>query len=150
MASGWHLQKILVQNVDSEKGWLFIGDQWFDKNEGDKQIERDLYPHDDSKPINKPSALLRKPKTPTVAPRSSNDSIDKIDSARKSSKPATPRYTLYRVFVFTSNIRNAGTEANVFIQIFGDSIDTGKLEDDFESSKLTNIRQSFYLRQIAL
>lgn len=35
-------------------------------------------------------------------------------------------YILYDIYVTTSNIRGAGTDANVFIQIFGKRADTGR------------------------
>ena len=36
----------------------------------------------------------------------------------------------YRVTVITSNIRGAGTDANVFIQIYGDEGETGRINLD--------------------
>jgi lipoxygenase homology domain-containing protein 1 len=42
LAPGWHLEKVIIQNKD--KKWEFICDQWLDKSEGDKKIERYLEP----------------------------------------------------------------------------------------------------------
>lgn len=43
------------------------------------------------------------------------------------SRPKNNKEIDYIVFIKTSNIKNAGTNANVFIQLFGDEFDTGKI-----------------------
>ena len=42
------------------------------------------------------------------------------------SRPKRQKDVDYKVFIKTSNVKNAGTNANVFIQLFGDEYDTGK------------------------
>jgi hypothetical protein len=46
----------------------------------------------------------------------------------------------YKITVYTGNVRGAGTDANVFIQIYGNLGDTGAVtldnkENNFESGK---------------
>jgi lipoxygenase homology domain-containing protein 1 len=41
-------------------------------------------------------------------------------------RPSLPEIT-YKITVNTSDIKMAGTDANVFIQIFGKEVDTGKV-----------------------
>ncbi|XP_072045883.1 lipoxygenase homology domain-containing protein 1-like [Amphiura filiformis] len=45
----------------------------------------------------------------------------------KGAKLAKPETETYNIFVTTSDVKNAGTDANVHIIIYGDDIDTGKL-----------------------
>lgn len=42
MAPGWHLKNVVIQKDDGSS-WEFPCDQWFDKREGDGQIERELF-----------------------------------------------------------------------------------------------------------
>lgn len=42
MAPGWHLKTVTIQKEDGL--WEFPCNQWFDKREGDGQIERELFP----------------------------------------------------------------------------------------------------------
>lgn len=46
LAPGWHLEKVIIRNKD--KKWEFICDQWLDKSEGDRKIERYLEPTNSS------------------------------------------------------------------------------------------------------
>jgi len=41
---GWYLDKIFIENETTHKRWVFICDNWLDKTEGDKKIERILAP----------------------------------------------------------------------------------------------------------
>ena len=42
MGSGWHLERIDVKSELSGRAWSFHCNQWLDKGEGDKQIQREL------------------------------------------------------------------------------------------------------------
>jgi hypothetical protein len=68
-----------------------VCNKWFDKKEGDGQIERELFPI-------------------------GGDS--QFDSSR----------CVYKVFVKTSDIASAGTDANVYIQLFGKHSNTDRIE----------------------
>ncbi len=54
--------------------------------------------------------------------------------------------TVYRIKVHTADVRNAGTDANVFLKIFGDKGDSGELalknsethRDKFERGQTDN------------
>eukprot|EP01043_Picozoa_sp_COSAG02_P027297 COSAG02_NODE_1603_length_11734_cov_5.828105_5_plen_2279_part_00 len=43
MGSGWHLERIDVKSELSGRAWSFHCNQWLDKGEGDKQIQRELH-----------------------------------------------------------------------------------------------------------
>jgi len=43
---GWFLDKVFITNEVTSKRWVFPCNQWLDKSEGDKKIERTLLPGD--------------------------------------------------------------------------------------------------------
>ena len=43
MGAGWHLDRIDVRSERSGRAWSFYCNQWLDKSQGDKLIERELY-----------------------------------------------------------------------------------------------------------
>ena len=43
LAPGWHLKEVAIHKEDGQT-WLFPCNEWFDKKEGDGQIERELFP----------------------------------------------------------------------------------------------------------
>jgi hypothetical protein len=47
LAAGWHLDKVIIKRPDQNKQWLFVCNKWLDKQEGDRKIERELYPFDE-------------------------------------------------------------------------------------------------------
>ena len=40
--SGWFLDKVIIENMETHKKWWFLSGKWFDKDEGDKKIVRDI------------------------------------------------------------------------------------------------------------
>jgi hypothetical protein len=77
-----------MENLKTNKRYIFHCGRWLSKKEDDKQIVREL-------PAEGPG--IKRP-LPVVK---------------------------YMVDVYTGNVRNAGTDANVFINIFGECGDTG-------------------------
>ncbi|KAG2501257.1 hypothetical protein HYH03_001064 [Edaphochlamys debaryana] len=44
LGAGWHVKKVVVENLTTGQMWVFDVNRWFDKGEDDGAIERDLYP----------------------------------------------------------------------------------------------------------
>ena len=80
-SSGWHLDHVEVTDEATGSTYYFPCGMWFDKGEGDRQVERVL----------------------VVAPRD-----ERAVNAQ------------YKISVHTSDIKYAGTDANVHIQIMGE------------------------------
>ena len=112
VASGWHLDRIEIENMETKQRFYFVCNRWLSVDEDDNQIIRELPAENDE--------LIRKP-LPIVN---------------------------YIVEVQTGSKTTAGTNANVFINIFGELGDTGErfLEksetnsDKFERNKLDVFR----------
>ncbi|CAF1135774.1 unnamed protein product [Rotaria sordida] len=102
--SAWYLEKILIQQYLNEplnkqkrvsdqnvEEYWFVCQQWFDKNQGDKQTIRELLP------------------------------INENENVLSNRKEIT-----YLVHVFTGDKSDAGTDANVFLTIYGQHEDSGE------------------------
>ena len=76
---GWHCKEVLIETEHGVK-YRFPCEKWFAKDEGDKEIERTLYPED---------ALVEK------------KFVD---------RPRSGNLIKYEVFIKTSDIMNAGTD----------------------------------------
>ncbi|KXZ51726.1 hypothetical protein GPECTOR_11g173 [Gonium pectorale] len=44
LGAGWHLKRVVVENLTTGQVYVFDVNRWFDKGEDDGAIERDLYP----------------------------------------------------------------------------------------------------------
>lgn len=88
-ASGWHLEKIEAENLETKERFVFNCNRWLSKDEEDHEIVREL-------PADGPT--VRK-----VLP-----------------------IVEYTVEVQTGKKMGAGTDANVFLNIFGEYGDTGQ------------------------
>ena len=44
LGAGWHLARVVVEHLGRGQRAVFTVNQWFDAGEGDKKIERELYP----------------------------------------------------------------------------------------------------------
>lgn len=88
-ASGWHLDRIEIENIDTKERYYFICNRWLATDEDDNQIVRELPAENDE--------LIKRP-LPVVK---------------------------YTVEVTTGDKKFAGTNANVFLNIFGEMGDTG-------------------------
>ncbi|CAF2355156.1 unnamed protein product [Rotaria sp. Silwood2] len=85
----WHLERIEMQNLVTNKRYKFHCGRWLSKSDDDKQIIRELPAEGPG--ISKPLPIVK-----------------------------------YTVDVYTGNKSSAGTDANVFINIFGECGDTGE------------------------
>jgi hypothetical protein len=84
------LDKVIIENPVNHKKWWFLSGKWFDKDEDDKQIVRDIV------------------------------------ASTEDGQACLP-LLLYTVQVTTGNLRGAGTDANVYINITGANGDTGNV-----------------------
>ncbi len=89
LSSGWHLKEVVIETPDSRK-YIFRCDQWLDKKEGDGKIERDLF-----------------------------GAEEKREMTESDFRQFIGHLIDYSVTVRTSDILNAGTDANVYIKIYG-------------------------------
>jgi lipoxygenase homology domain-containing protein 1 len=87
-ASGWHLDRIEMENIHTKAKYYFVCNRWLAKDEDDHQIVRELPAEGDG--IKKPLNLVK-----------------------------------YIVEVYTGSKSGAGTDAEVFCNIFGEFGDTG-------------------------
>ncbi|CAD5121003.1 DgyrCDS9547 [Dimorphilus gyrociliatus] len=115
IGAAWHLQKVEVRKLNptgsDEKAtsgsdtYIFECDKWFDKNKGDRAIVRDLVAKDVIKERrNKRGALEKKKLT-------RRDTLTMIK---------------YTVDVYTGDQSGAGTNANVFLTMYGSKGDSGE------------------------
>ncbi|KAL8614278.1 hypothetical protein ACOMHN_007616 [Nucella lapillus] len=125
--SGWHLDRVEVRRLhETGKGsitYVFPCGRWLARDEEDGAIERELLP--------------RKVTKETLG----RDGQIKTQDVKIRDKLTAKKYT---VEVFTGDVSGAGTDANVFLIIFGDKGDSGERKlhqsetnkDKFERSKM--------------
>jgi lipoxygenase homology domain-containing protein 1 len=121
LASGWHLDHIEIENMQSKERFYFNCKRWLSKDEDDREIVREL-PAENEELISRPLPVVT-----------------------------------YLVDVQTGNKTSAGTNANVFLNIFGEFGDTGDRwlnksethKDKFERNQLDVFRvEAVQLRKI--
>ncbi|CAH1787210.1 unnamed protein product [Owenia fusiformis] len=122
--AAWFLGHVEVEDPKSKKKWFFPCQRWLATDEDDGQIARDLVPVDMS--------LKKK--------LSRQDSMAIRKEIALETKAAM---TTYHVYVTTSDIWGAGTDANVYVVLFGELDDTGQM---FLKTSKTN-RDKFERKQ---
>ncbi|CAL8070988.1 unnamed protein product [Calicophoron daubneyi] len=85
---GWHLEKVILINLNTDQEYLFPCNRWLSTKEEDYATVREI-------PAQGPGIIRPLP------------------------------ICLYNVKIFTGNMKNAKTDSNVFINIFGEQGDTG-------------------------
>uniref|UniRef100_H2ZAW6 PLAT domain-containing protein n=1 Tax=Ciona savignyi TaxID=51511 RepID=H2ZAW6_CIOSA len=125
--AGWHLDKVevrrLLEGVKGSETSTFTCGRWLARDEDDGEIVRELVPTKIVKEQVTKSGKLKR-------------SESKLDDALKNQQ--------YKVHVFTGDVFRGGTDANVFITIFGENGDTGERKllksetntDKFERGKV--------------
>uniref|UniRef100_H2ZAW5 PLAT domain-containing protein n=1 Tax=Ciona savignyi TaxID=51511 RepID=H2ZAW5_CIOSA len=107
--AGWHLDKVevrrLLEGVKGSETSTFTCGRWLARDEDDGEIVRELVPTKIVKEQVTKSGKLKR-------------SESKLDDALKNQQ--------YKVHVFTGDVFRGGTDANVFITIFGENGDTGE------------------------
>uniref|UniRef100_A0A8C3EJD4 Lipoxygenase homology PLAT domains 1 n=1 Tax=Corvus moneduloides TaxID=1196302 RepID=A0A8C3EJD4_CORMO len=106
----WFLERVEIIDLKESTTYYFPCQRWLAVEEDDGQIARELVPVDE--------AFVKK------------------DSENDSQSPATlgleqkAKSTTYTVKVKTGDKKNAGTDANVFITLYGSKDDTGMASND--------------------
>ncbi|XP_072015822.1 lipoxygenase homology domain-containing protein 1-like [Amphiura filiformis] len=100
-ASGWHLEYVEIVDEACGKSYSFPCHKWLAKDEGDRKIERELA-------VQATEELVKASRT----------EIEQDNVAEENEQPGM---TSYRIVVKTSDKHQAGTDANVFIKMFGDN-----------------------------
>jgi hypothetical protein len=165
LGAGWFLHSVTIA-ADNKATLDFPCNRWLDKAEDDKQIVRDLVPGQlpppastktATKPVESPKPVeAAKPKptepsktaTKTVEPPKPAESPKPAEPTKivEAPKPATTKAQIkYKVIVRTGEISGAGTDANVFIHLFGDAGETGDIvlkgsdkKNPFEKGQIDN------------
>ena len=147
---GWHCAKVFVRRVvndhfnedqvldsqdftkkqeslSSTETWEFEINRWFATSEDDKQIVREF--------------------APTNVTEDRMDSTGRKSTISKNNLLTSNSMLTYTVRVYTSDISRAGTDANVFMTLYGEKGDTGEKElikseniDKFERNRLDTFK----------
>ncbi|XP_071795423.1 lipoxygenase homology domain-containing protein 1-like [Asterias amurensis] len=107
--ANWFLDRVEVEDKMHNRRYYFPCQRWLATGKDDGQISRDLIPVE--KEVIERSLSRRK---------SSTSLREEIALEAKASMET------YHVFVTTSDVRGAGTDANVYIVLFGENDDTGQ------------------------
>ncbi len=91
LGPGWHLKEVVVEVPACKRRYKFSCNRWLDKNSDDGKIERDLIA----------DGLVRK------------------DVSVESWENLVGKKVNYAIVVRTSDILNAGTDANVHLKVYG-------------------------------
>nr|CAB3263471.1 lipoxygenase homology domain-containing protein 1-like [Phallusia mammillata] len=125
--AGWHLDKVQIRRLlDGTRGsetYLFTCGRWLARDEDDGEIVRELVP----------TQLVKEQMTRSGKMKRTES---RLEDSLKSQK--------YRVHVFTGDVFNAGTDANVYLTMFGENGDSGERKllksetntDKFERGKV--------------
>ncbi|XP_015749537.1 PREDICTED: lipoxygenase homology domain-containing protein 1-like, partial [Acropora digitifera] len=107
----WHLDRIEIEDKLAEENYAFPCNRWLATSEDDGQICRELVAVDE-----RTLKLQRERSNSRKASVVSN--VDGVDLEAKA------RINTYEVSVVTGDVLGAGTDANVFIVLFGEDGDT--------------------------
>ncbi|XP_078332217.1 lipoxygenase homology domain-containing protein 1-like isoform X5 [Crassostrea virginica] len=106
VGAAWFLDRVEVEDTKNKKTYYFLCQRWLAKNKDDGQICRELVPVDKS--------VLKK--------------LEREDSARMEVALETKAaMTTYHVHVITGTEFGSGTNANVFVKLYGDKDQTDKI-----------------------
>eukprot|EP00047_Mylnosiga_fluctuans_P014195 m.36272 g.36272 ORF g.36272 m.36272 type:complete len:2392 (+) comp5381_c0_seq2:48-7223(+) len=108
LGAAWHLDNIVLRNLATETHYTFVANRWLSKKDGDKQIVVEL-------------------------PVTRAETIDKTGK-RVLVKTKDAGLLTYQVAVKTGDVLGAGTDANVYVVLYGENGDSGerKLEHSLD------------------
>ncbi|XP_004684062.1 PREDICTED: lipoxygenase homology domain-containing protein 1 [Condylura cristata] len=106
---GWFLDRIDITDVNDETTYYFPCQRWLAVEEDDGQLSRELLPVDES--------YVLPPEDEEGG--ADNNPLDSLALEQKD------KSTTFSVTIKTGDKKNAGTDANVFITLFGTKDDTG-------------------------
>ena len=112
----WFLDEVELVNVTSNKAWRFPCRQWISLYKTDCQLARNLVPLASSV---KPSKLRWNP-----AFQKEDKRLGKVET--RDELIIEIIFLVYDISVLTGDVRGAGTDANVFLTVFGERGSTPK------------------------
>lgn len=119
------MDQVIIESKLDGRVWVFGCNQWLDKKENDHKIERELIAQEQIKSQKKPlkfdSDMLYK--------KSVKYDPEYRPEERSFHKKLyyEPDDAIYKITVVTSDVKYAGTDANVYIKIIGKQAETGKI-----------------------
>ncbi|XP_065745941.1 lipoxygenase homology domain-containing protein 1 isoform X1 [Phocoena phocoena] len=108
---GWFLDRIDIIDMNNEITYYFPCQRWLAVEEDDGQLSRELLPVDESYVL-----------PPSEDEEGGGDDSNPLDNLALEQKDKS---TTFSVTIKTGDKKNAGTDANVFITLFGTQDDTG-------------------------
>uniref|UniRef100_A0A2K6TP14 Lipoxygenase homology domain-containing protein 1 n=1 Tax=Saimiri boliviensis boliviensis TaxID=39432 RepID=A0A2K6TP14_SAIBB len=108
--AGWFLDRIDITDMNNEVTYYFPCQRWLAVEEDDGQLSRELLPVDESYVL---------PQSEEGGQGGDNNPLDNLALEQKD------KSTTFSVTIKTGVKKNAGTDANVFITLFGTQDDTG-------------------------
>uniref|UniRef100_G1RKM4 Lipoxygenase homology domain-containing protein 1 n=1 Tax=Nomascus leucogenys TaxID=61853 RepID=G1RKM4_NOMLE len=108
--AGWFLDRIEITDMNNEITYYFPCQRWLAVEEDDGQLSRELLPVDESYVL---------PQSEEGGGGGDNNPLDNLALEQKD------KSTTFSVTIKTGIKKNAGTDANVFITLFGTQDDTG-------------------------
>ncbi|KAM7126032.1 lipoxygenase homology domain-containing protein 1 isoform 1-T1 [Molossus nigricans] len=109
--SGWFLERVDVTDMNSETTYYFPCQRWLAVEEDDGQLSRELLSVDES--------YVLPPEDEEGGGGAENNALDNMGLEQKD------KSTTFQVTIKTGDKKNAGTDANVFITLFGTNDNTG-------------------------
>ncbi|XP_062056258.1 lipoxygenase homology domain-containing protein 1 isoform X3 [Lepus europaeus] len=107
---GWFLDRVDITDMNNETTYYFPCQRWLAVEEDDGQLSRELLPVDESYVL---------PSEDEEGGAGNSNPLDNLALEQKD------KSTTFSVTVKTGDKKNAGTDANVFITLFGTQDDTG-------------------------
>ncbi|ELW69334.1 Lipoxygenase homology domain-containing protein 1 [Tupaia chinensis] len=126
--SGWHLERMTLMNTLNKDKYNFNCNRWLDANEDDNEIVREMTAEGPTMTL---MNTLNKDKYNFNCNRwlDANEDDNEIVREMTAEGPTVRRImgmARYRVTVCTGELEGAGTDANVYLCLFGDVGDTGE------------------------
>ncbi|XP_061409799.1 lipoxygenase homology domain-containing protein 1-like isoform X3 [Lethenteron reissneri] len=116
VSAGWFLDRVEVTEQTSQRKYVFPCGRWLAVDEDDGQVARELVAQDPARAKAPALGSAKRPK-----------------SSASLSLEQKAQLTTYNIKVKTGDKRGSGTDANVFMVLYGEKDDTGKV--NLKSSK---------------
>ncbi|KAG2499991.1 hypothetical protein HYH03_002273 [Edaphochlamys debaryana] len=141
MGSDWHLEQVEVTNPNMQRTYFFPCNDWLRKVGPGRMWLRRFFPLPVLPVLFGPH--ITKPRMLQTLGGQVGDDESGLRKELVAGNPEQKGPTNYKVTVYTSDIRGAGTDSDVFIVIYGDKGDTGeRLMDNstnnFERNQVDN------------
>uniref|UniRef100_A0A5F8GTD3 Lipoxygenase homology PLAT domains 1 n=1 Tax=Monodelphis domestica TaxID=13616 RepID=A0A5F8GTD3_MONDO len=118
-ASGWFLDRVDITDQNNETTYYFPCQRWLAVDEDDGQLSRELIPVDES-------YILKDEGNEEEEEGEGEEGGNEEDTGLANlALELKDKSTMYSVTVKTGDKKRAGTDANVFLTLFGEDDDTG-------------------------